>query len=120
MAVVSAMAFRTLQAWLRFGDLVRIFGSGGRMAMRFPPGSHSTTSCTAAHVLKSASWRKRTLTLLFTRLSQRWSANSMRFVPRLLAPYTSIAKLVASEQDGDRLNIRPVLPNPCPPWARMA
>ena len=109
MAVVSAMALRTLQAWLGFGDLVRILAGGGRMAMTFAPGSHSATAVSAARVRKSASWRKRVLTLSVHAPLSEMVSQLNEFRPALLAPYASIARLLAGEQEAGRLNIRPVL-----------
>lgn len=109
MAVVSAMALRTLQAWLGFGDLVRILAGGGRMAMTFASGSHSATAVSAARVRKSASWRKRVLTLSVHAPLSEMVSQLNEFRPALLAPYASIAKLLAGEQEAGRLNIRPVL-----------
>ena len=109
MAVVSAMALRTLQAWLGFGDLVRILVGGGRMAMTFASGSHSATAVPAARVRKSASWRKRVLTLSVHAPLAEMVTQLNEFRPALFAPYASIAKLLAGEQEARRLNIRPVL-----------
>lgn len=109
MAVVSAMALRTLQAWLGFGDLVRILAGGGRMAMTFAPGSHAATAVPAARVRKSASWRKRVLTLSVHAPLSEMVSQLNEFRPALLAPYASIARLLEGEQEAGRLNIRPVL-----------
>jgi phenylacetate-coenzyme A ligase PaaK-like adenylate-forming protein len=109
MTVVSAMALRTLQAWLGFGDLVRILAGGGRMAMTFAPGSHSATGVPAARIRKSASWRKKVLTLSVHAPLSEIVSQLNGFRPALLAPYASIAKLLAGEQEAGRLNIRPAL-----------
>lgn len=109
MAVVSAMALCTLQAWLGLGDLVRILAGGGRMAITFAPGSHSATGGPAARVRKSASWRKRVLTLSVHAPLSEMVSQLNDFRPALFAPYASIAKLLATEQEAGRLNIRPVL-----------
>lgn len=109
MAVVSVMALRTLQAWLGFGDLVRILAGGGRMAMTFAPGSHSATAVPAARVRKSASWHTRVLTLSVHAPISEMVGRLNEFRPALFAAYASIAKLLAGEQEAGRLNIRPVL-----------
>ena len=109
MAVTNAMALRTLRAWLGFGDLVRILADGGRMAMTIASGSHSATAVAAARLHKSASGRKRVLAIsVHTPLSEMVSQLN-EFRPALLAPYASIAKLLAGEQEAGRLNIHPVL-----------
>ena len=109
MAVASAMALRMLRAWLGLGDLVRIVASGGRMAMTIAPGSHSATAVAAARFRKSASGQKRILTLSVHAPLSEMVAWLNEFRPAIVAPYASIGKLLAGEQEAGRLNIRPVL-----------
>lgn len=109
MAVTKAMVLRTLRAWLGFGDLVRILAGGGRTAMTFASGSHSATAVAAARLQKSASGRKRVLALSVHAPLAEMVSQLNEFRPALLAPYASIARLLAGEQEAGRLNIRPVL-----------
>jgi phenylacetate-coenzyme A ligase PaaK-like adenylate-forming protein len=109
MAVTNAMALRTLRAWLGFGDLVRILARGGRMAMTIASGSHSPTAVAAARLHKSASGRKRVLAISVHAPLSEMVSQLNEFRPALLAPYASIARLLAGEQEAGRLNIRPVL-----------
>lgn len=107
MAVTTAMAFRTLTAWLGAGDFIRIVSGGGRMAMVMATGGHFASAVAAARLKKSRGRRLEVLSVhtpvseLVTRLNH--------FRPVLLAPYASMAALLASEQEGGRLQINPVL-----------
>lgn len=109
MAVTKAMALRTLRAWLGFGDLVRILVRGQQMAMTIASGSHSATAVAAARLRKSASGRKRVLALSVHMPLPEMVARLNEFRPAVLAPYASIARLLAGEQEAGRLKIRPVL-----------
>jgi phenylacetate-coenzyme A ligase PaaK-like adenylate-forming protein len=106
--VTSAIALRLLWDWPGFGGLIRFFVGGRRMAMTIAPG-HSATAVAAARFRKSESGRKRTLPLSVHAPLQEMVDQLNDFRPALLAPYPSIAKLLAAEQEAGRLNIRPVL-----------
>ena len=107
MAVTSAMAFRMLTAWLSVGDFSRILFGRGRMAMVMATGGHFASAVAAARLQKSQGRRLEVLSVhmrlpeLVARLNQ--------FRPVLLAPYASMAALLASEQEAGRLRINPVL-----------
>jgi phenylacetate-CoA ligase len=107
MTVTSAMAFRMLTAWLGAGDFIRIVAGGGRMAMVMATGGHFASAVAAARLKKSRGRRLEVLSVhmpvseLVARLNQ--------FRPVLLAPYASMAALLASEQESGRLHISPVL-----------
>lgn len=109
MAVTGAMGLRTLRAWLRFSDLVRILAGGGRTAMTIASGSHSATAVAAARFRKSASDRKRILAISVHAPLSEMVCQLNEFRPALLAPYASIARLLAGEQEAGRLKIHPVL-----------
>lgn len=107
--VTNVLALRMISDWLGFADIVKFFARGRRMAMTIAPRGHSATAVAAARLRKSESRRKRIkafsvhtpLSELVTQLNE--------FRPALLAPYASIAKLLASEQEAGRLRINPVL-----------
>jgi phenylacetate-coenzyme A ligase PaaK-like adenylate-forming protein len=107
MAVTNAMAFRALTAWLNVRDFVRILFGRGRMAMVMATGGHFASAVAAARLEKSQGRRLEVLSVrmpvpeLVLRLN--------RFRPVLLAPYASMAALLASEQEAGRLHIDPVL-----------
>lgn len=108
MSVVSAMALRTMTAWLGFGDFVRIVRGGSRAAFSVAPG-HTPTGIPAARSQRSARGRKRFLPMPVhmpvTELVPRLNA----FRPAILAAYASTARLLANEQKAGRLKIKPVL-----------
>jgi len=107
MAVTNAMAFRMLTAWLSAGDFARILFGRGRMAMVMATGGHFASAVAAARLQKGQGRRLEVLSVhmrlpeLVARLNQ--------FRPVLLAPYASMAALLASEQEAGRLRINPVL-----------
>ncbi|MEO2092267.1 MAG: phenylacetate--CoA ligase family protein, partial [Gemmataceae bacterium] len=109
MAVTKAMAVRTLRAWLGVGDLARILVRGRRMAMTIASGSHSATAVAAVRLRKSASGQKRVLALSVHTPLPEMVARLNEFRPAVLAPYASIARLLAGEQEAGRLKIDPVL-----------
>lgn len=106
-AVTNAMAFRMLTAWLSAGDFARILFGRGRMAMVMATGGHFASAVAAARLQKSQGRRLEVLSAhmrlpeLVARLNQ--------FRPVLVAPYASMAALLASEQEAGRLFINPVL-----------
>ena len=109
MRVTSAMMLRVLRSWLGVGDLARIVARGRRLAMVADVGHHSATSVAAARLVKSPSRRKRIQVLSVRTPIQQLVAELNEFQPALLAPYASMARLLASEQESGRLRIRPVL-----------
>lgn len=109
MRVTSAIMLRMVRSWLGVGDLARIVAGGRRLAMVADVGHHSATSVAAARLLKSPSRRKRIRVLSVRTPIQLLVAQLNDFQPALLAPYASMARLLASEQESGRLRIRPVL-----------
>lgn len=107
MAVTNAMAFRMLTAWLSAGDLARILFGRGRMAMVMATGGHFASAVAAARLQKSQGRRLEVLSV-HMRLPEL-VAGLNQFRPVLLAPYASMAALLASEQEAGRLRINPVL-----------
>jgi phenylacetate-CoA ligase len=107
MAVTSALAFRMLSAWLEVSDVVRILAGGGRMAMVNAMGGHFASAVAATRLRKRFSKAIRVFPVdgplpeMVARLN--------RFRPVIVASYASMAALLASEQEADRLRIRPVL-----------
>lgn len=108
--VVNALAFRMLSAWLDFGDVVRIIAGGGRMAMVMATGGHFASAVAAARLRKGSRRRARTIQVLSVHTPLPEIAASLnRFRPVVVAPYASMAALLASEQEAGRLHIDPVL-----------
>ncbi len=107
MSVISALALRMLSSWLTVSDFVRILVGGGRMSMVMGAGGHFASAVAAARLRKRRGKRMQALSV-HTPL-QELVAQLNQFQPSILAPYASIAKLLASEQQAGRLNITPVL-----------
>ena len=109
MAVTNAVAFRMITSWLGISDVLRIVARGGRMAMIMAGGGHFASAVAAARMRKSRRGSKRVgvfpaqtpLPVLVDHLN--------RFQPAVMAPYASMAALLASEQEAGRLAIHPVL-----------
>jgi len=107
MAVTSAMALRMLGAWLSVDDVLRILAGRGRLAMVMATGGHFASAVAGERLRKKRGERVEILSVhsplpeLVARLNE--------FQPVLLAPYASVAALLASEQEAGRLHINPVL-----------
>lgn len=108
MDVTNAVALRLLHDWLGFTRLVRLFAGGVRMAMTTAP-SHSATGVAAARLKKSAWGRKRILDLSVHAPLEEVVERLKWFRPTVLAPYASVATLLAKEQEAGRLDLRPLL-----------
>ena len=109
MRVTSALFFRMIRSWLGFRDITKIVAEGRRMAMVADIGHHSATTVAAARLLKSPSRRKRIQLLSVRTPLPELVAQLNEFQPALLAPYASMARLLASEHEAGRLSIHPVL-----------
>lgn len=107
--VTNALMLRMVQAWTGVADVLKIVAGGRRLAMVADLGHHSATSVAAARLLKSPSRRKRIKLLSVRTPLPELVAELNAFGPALLAPYASMAKLLASEQAAGRLQINPVL-----------
>jgi phenylacetate-CoA ligase len=108
--VASALTVRMLSSWLRFGDIVKILAGGARIAMVIATGGHFASSVAAQRLQMGSRWRRKIIEVfpvhtpmpeLVARLNQ--------FRPVMLAPYASMAALLADEQEADRLHISPAL-----------
>lgn len=109
MRVTSALALRMIRSWVGVGDVAKIVAGGRRLAMVADIGHHSATSVAAARLLKSPSRRKRVQLVSVRTPLPELVAQLNAFQPALLAPYASMARLMASEQEAGRLQIHPVL-----------
>ena len=109
MQVTNAMALRMMAGWLGAADVVAIALNQARTAMTVASGTHSATAVAAARFRKSRTGRKRVLPLSPHARLAEMVAQLNAFRPALFAPYASIAKLLAAEQEAGGLNINPVL-----------
>jgi phenylacetate-CoA ligase len=107
MAVTQSIAFRMLTSWLSFSDFARIIAGSGRMAMVMAKGGHFASAVAAAALKRR---RKDKLLQLSVHDPIPELVDALNdFQPVLMAPYASIASLLATEQEKGRLHIHPVL-----------
>lgn len=109
MRVTNVLAVRLFFDWLGVTGIIRSLAHGRRIAMTIAPGGHSATAVAAARMSKSESGRKHVRTFSVHTPLPELVAQLNQFQPALLAPYASIAKLLASEREAGRLLINPVL-----------
>ena len=108
MAVTQAVAYRMLSSWLGFGDFIKILSSGGRTSMVMATGGHFASAVAAARLRKgSAAKAVQVLSVHMPLAELVERLNQHR--PVLVAPYASIAALLANEQQTGRLRIKPAL-----------
>lgn len=108
MAVTQAVAFRMLSSWLGFGDVMKILGGGGRTSMVMATGGHFASAVAAARLRKGrAAKAVQVLSVHMPMAELVERLNEHR--PVLVAPYASMAALLADEQEAGRLRIKPAL-----------
>lgn len=107
MAVVTAMMLRWVGDWLSPSDFLKIIARRGRTAMVMATGGHFASAVAAARLKKRRGKQVEVLSahMPMTELVARLN----RFQPAMLAPYASMAAMLADEQEAGRLGIRPVL-----------
>lgn len=107
MKVVTAMMLRWIGDWLSAGDIFKIVARRGRSAMVMATGGHFASAVAAARLKKRGGKRVDVLSahMPMTELVARLN----RFQPAMLAPYASMAAVLADEQEAGRLGIHPVL-----------
>lgn len=107
MAIVSAMMLRWIGDWLSPGDILKIVARRGRTAMVMATGGHFASAVAAARLKKRRGSRLEVLSahMPMAEIVERLN----RFQPAMLAPYASMAALLADEQEAGRLHINPVL-----------
>lgn len=107
MAVVTAMMLRWMGDWLSPSDILKIIARRGRMAMVMAIGGHFASAVAAARLKKRRGKQVEVLSahMPMTELVARLNS----FQPAMLAPYASMAAMLADEQEAGRLDIHPVL-----------
>ncbi|RVO59201.1 phenylacetate--CoA ligase family protein [Sinorhizobium meliloti] len=107
MAVVTAMMLRWVGDWLSPSDFLKIISRRGRTAMVMATGGHFASAVAAARLKKRRGKQVEVLSahMPMTELVARLN----RFQPAMLAPYASMAAMLADEQEAGRLGIHPVL-----------
>lgn len=107
MGVINTLALRMLGSWLNASDVFRVLVRGGRMSMVMGTGGHFASAVAAARLCKRRGKRMQALSVHTPLPELVARLNSFR--PVLVAPYASMAKLLAGEQEAGRLKIEPVL-----------
>lgn len=107
MAVVTAMMLRWIGNWLGPSDIFRIVVRRGRVALVMATGGHFASAVAAARLKKRRGKDVEVLSVHapMAELVERLN----RFQPALLAPYASMAAMLADEQEAGRLHVNPVL-----------
>ena len=107
MAVVTAMMLRWVGDWLSPSDFLKILARRGRMAMVMATGGHFASAVAAARLKER---RRKQVEVLSAHMPMtELVARLNSFQPALLAPYASMAAMLADEQEAGRLDIHPVL-----------
>lgn len=127
MRVVSAVGLRMMLDWVGLLGLLRIVGKRGRVSQVMATGGHFASSVAGARMRSKSRWAARRVQVLSVHspLPELVAALNA-FQPAVLAPYASMASLLADEQEAGRLHIRPVLLAlaaeglPEPEYARIA
>ena len=106
-AVTSALAFRMVSAWLTAGEVLRIIAGGGHLAMVNAMGGHFASAVAATRLRHRSDKRIQAFPVHLPLPEMVTQLN--RFRPVILASYASMATLLASEQEANRMHIKPVL-----------
>lgn len=108
MAVTQAVAYRMLSSWLGFGDFMKILSGGGRTSMVMATGGHFASAVAAARLRKGRA--AKTVQVLSVHMPMAELVERLNeHRPVLVAPYASMAALLADEQEAGRLRIKPAL-----------
>jgi phenylacetate-coenzyme A ligase PaaK-like adenylate-forming protein len=110
MAVTNTLLLRMMSAWLSIGDIVGMVQGGGRTAMVMATGGHFASAVAAARLRKGHRWHRKIIGVFPVQTPlPELVARLNRFRPAIVAPYASMAALLASEQEAGRLRINPAL-----------
>jgi phenylacetate-CoA ligase len=109
LAVTNALALRMLGSWLGAGDVARILAGGARLAMVMATGGHFASTVAATRLRHTALGRRKIGVFPADTPLPKLVDALNRFRPAVLAPYASMAALLATEQEAGRLRIAPVL-----------
>ena len=101
--ITQAIAMRMLSSWLNVHDVLRIILGRARMAMVMAKGGHFASAVAAAGLIRRR--RSSVLQLSVHQPVPELVKALNAFHPVLVAPYASIAALLATEQEQGRLRI---------------
>jgi phenylacetate-coenzyme A ligase PaaK-like adenylate-forming protein len=127
MRVVSTIGLRMMLDWVGLLGLMRIVSKLGRISQVMATGGHFASTVAGARMRSKSRLAARRVQVLSVHspLPELVAALNS-FQPAILAPYASMASLLADEQEAGRLHIRPVLLAlaaeglPEPEYARIA
>jgi len=108
LAVTNAMAVRMLRNWLSMRDVARVIRKRGRMSMVMGTGGHFASAVAASKLLRHRGASRLQVLSVHEPLS-RLVEELNRFDPGVVAPYASVAAMLADEQAAGRLHIDPAL-----------
>lgn len=100
---------RWIRDLLDIGDIVKIAVRGGRVAIVMASGGHFASAVAAARMRASRRGRKRIGVFPVQTPLPELVAALDSFRPVVLAPYASMASILATEQEAGRLHLSPVL-----------
>ena len=108
MSVAGALSTRMLSDWLSIRDVLKVVRRKGRMSMIMATGGHFASAVAAAR-LQNTSVGARLQVLAAGQPITELVSSLNAFKPAVLAPYASIALMLATEQEEQRLEITPAL-----------
>ena len=108
MSVAGALSTRMLSDWLTARDVLKVVRRNGRMSMIMATGGHFASAVAAARLQTSAA-RPRLQVLTAGQPLAELVSSLNAFQPAVVAPYASVALLLAVEQEERRLDIGPAL-----------
>jgi len=109
-SVTKAISTRMLSTWLKPLDLLKIASKRARMAMLMATEGHYASSVAAARMVKKQGKKLKLVEALSVHMPMNEIVNRLnKFQPAILAPYASMASLLANEQEAGRLKISPAL-----------
>ena len=108
MTVVNVLMARALREWIRVRDVFGIMRHGGRMTLICATGGHYAEPVAGARLQHRLGEARVQVVAAHTPLSEIVEKLNA-FQPNVLAPYASIAALLAGEQMAGRLRISPAL-----------
>ena len=96
LAVVNALLFRMVTAWLTAADVLRLVARGGRMSMLMATGGHFASATAAARLRRGSARRAKRIQALSVHTPvEELVAELNRFQPAVVTPYASLAALLA-------------------------
>ena len=108
MTVINVLMLRALREWIRVRDVLKMVTRGGRMTLICATGGHYAEPVAGARLQHLRGEDKVQVLAAHAPLAEMVGKLNA-FQPDVLAPYASIAALLAGEQMAGRLRISPTL-----------